>query len=154
MVLDTGATINVIDQETFAKMGNVKLQSTRTKAYAYDCTKPVQFSGKFNAAIERKKRFTVATLYVVKGSNDSGNLMFLSTAKDLGLISLHINQVTTKDGSMDNILQKHSKVFDGLGKLKDTKVSLSIDVNKTPKVQPQRRIPYHVRQKVKTALKD
>ena len=154
MVVDTGATINVIDQETFAKMGNVKLQSTQTKAFAYDCTKPVQFSGKFNAAIETKKRFTVATLYVVKGSNNSGNLMSLSTAKDLGLISLHINQVKTKDGSIDNILQKHSKVFDGLGKLKDTKISLSIDVNKAPKVQPQRRIPYHVRQKVKTALKE
>ena len=114
----------------------------------------MQFSGKFNAAIETKKRFTVATLYVVKGSNNSGNLMSLSTAKDLGLISLHINQVKTKDGSIDNILQKHSKVFDGLGKLKDTKISLSIDVNKAPKVQPQRRIPYHVRQKVKTALKE
>ena len=134
MVVDTGATINVIDQETFAKIGNVKLQSPQTKAFAYDCTKPVQLSGKFNAAIETKKRIAVATLYVVKGSNNSGNLISLSTAKDLGLISLHINQVTTKDGSIDNILQKHRKVFDGLGKLKDTKLLLSIDVNEAPKV--------------------
>ena len=39
-----------------------------------------------------------------------------------------------------------------MGKLKGAKVTLSIDEAKTPKVQPQRRIPYHVRQKVKEAL--
>ena len=135
-------------------MRDVKLQSTQTKAFAHDCTKPVQFTGKFDATIETKKRMTVATLFVVKGSNNSGNLMSLTTAKELGLISLHINQLTTKDGSIDNILQKHSKIFDGVGKLQDTKVIFSIDVNKALKVQPQRRIPYHVRQKVKTALKE
>ena len=154
IVVDTGATINAIDQNTISKMRDVKLQSTQTKAFAYDCTKPVEFTGKFDATIETKKRITLATLFVVKGSNNSGNLMSLSTAKDLGLISLHTNQVTTKDGSIDNIFQKHSKIFDGVGKLQDTKVILSIDVNKAPKVQPQRRIPYHVRQKVKTALKE
>ena len=36
--------------------------------------------------------------------------------------------------------------------MKGAKVTLSIDEAKTPKAQPQRRIPYHVRQKVKIAL--
>ena len=44
-------------------------------------------------------------------------------------------------------------MFDGLGKLKDDTVTLSIDHSQTPKIQPRRRIPYHMRQKVKEALK-
>ena len=154
MLVDTGATINVIDQNTFSQMRNVKLQNTKTKAFAYDSKTPVEFAGKFDATLETKKRITIATIYVVKGSKNSGNLMSLETAKELGLISLHLNHVTTKDSTLDVILHKHNKVFDGLGKLKDTKVALSIDSSKTPKVQPQRRIPYHVRQKVKDALKE
>ena len=136
MLVDTGATINVIDQNTFSQMRNVKLQNTKTKAFAYDSKTPVEVAGKFDTMLETKKHITIATIYVVKGSRHSGNLMSLETAKELGLISLHLNHVTTKDSTLDIILHKHNKVFDGLGKLKDTKVTLSINSSKTPKVQP------------------
>ena len=33
-------------------------------------------------------------------------------------------------------------------------MKLNIDKHQTPKAQPQRRIPYHIREKVKDALKD
>ena len=33
-------------------------------------------------------------------------------------------------------------------------MKLNIDKHQTPKTQPQRRIPYHIREKVKDALKD
>ncbi len=93
----------------------------------------------------------VATFYVVKGQ-DSGKLLSLSTAQDLGLITLHINNVSTKDAALDNIIAKHKSVFNGLGKLKGTTVKLDIDKTVTPKALPERRIPYHIRDKVKTAL--
>ncbi|CAB4022057.1 Hypothetical predicted protein, partial [Paramuricea clavata] len=47
---------------------------------------------------------------------------------------------------------RNAKVFDGLGKLKGQTVHLNIDPNANPKAQPQRRIPYHIRNKVKDAI--
>ena len=149
--VDTGATINVIDQNTYAKMENAELKHTKMKAFAYNNPEPVKFLGKFDAVVETKKRVALGTFYVTKGI-DSGNLLSLSTAQDLGLVSLHLQKLSTMDGNISSIINKHASVFTGLGKLKGAKVTLSIDETKTPKAQPQRRIPYHVRQQVKIAL--
>jgi hypothetical protein len=113
----------------------------------------VQFLGKFEALIETKKRIAVATFYVAKTTN-SGNLISATTAQELGLISLHLNKVSTTKNNLERILNKHSTVFQGLGKLKGDKVKLNINKEHTPQAQPQRRIPYHIREKVKTALED
>ena len=74
--IDSGATINVIDHGTFSKMQNIALTRTKTKAFAYDTTSPVEFVGKFDAVIETKKRISVATFYVTKAEN-CGNLLSL-----------------------------------------------------------------------------
>ena len=150
--IDTGATINVIDQATFSRMKEVNLQRTNIKAFPYSSTKPVEFKGKFEAVVETKNRLTLATFYVVKDFH-SGNLLSLSTAQDLGLISLHINKVSMNDNALTEILNRHAKVFDGLGKLKDEQVTLVVDEQQPPKMQPQRRIPYHMRMKIEAALR-
>ncbi len=64
--LDTGATINVIDHNTYVKMKGPELRTTNIKAFAYTGKKPVKFMGKFEALIETRKRVTVATFYVTK----------------------------------------------------------------------------------------
>ena len=152
--IDTGATINVIDQTTYSKMDRVNLKQTNIKAFAYNATEPVEFQGKFEAVIETRKRIAVAKFYVAQTSN-SGNLISATTAQDLGLISLHVNKLTeSKDAKIDEILSKHAKVFSGLGKLKGEQVKLNIDQHQPPKTQPQRRIPYHIREKVQAALEE
>ena len=105
-MVDTGASINVIDKQTFSKFREVTLQPTKTRAFAYNQSEPVNFLGKFDAVVETRKRMTVATVYVVQGRN-SGNLLSLSTAQDLGLITLHLNPVSTKDAALDKIIAKH-----------------------------------------------
>ena len=52
------------------------------------------------------------------------------------------------------MLHKHANVFNDLGKLKGDKVKLNIDKDNTPKTQPQRRIPFHIREDVKRALEE
>ena len=151
--VDTGATINVIDKNTYENMGGPQLKKTSIKAFAYNAKKPVQFLGKFESLIETKKRIVVATFYVAKTTN-SGNLISATTAQELGLISLHLNKVSTKNNNVDKILNKHSTLFNGLGKLKGEKVKLNINKEHPPQAQPQRRIPYHIREKVKTALEE
>ena len=129
----------------------MKLSRTNTKAFAYNTNSPVEFLGKFEAVIETRKGMTVATFYVAKGES-CGNLLSLNTAQELGLVSIHVDKLTTKDRTLETILQKNNEVFSGLGKLNGEKIKLDIDQTKIPKAQPQRRIPYHIREKVKTAL--
>jgi hypothetical protein len=139
-------------------MDGVKLKTTTVKAFAYNAQTPVKFLGKFEALVDTRKRVAVATFYVVK-TLDSANLISSARAQDLGLISfhqsLHINKLsTTNDKKLDKILSKHATVFKGLGKLNDVKVQLNIDQDQTPKIQPNRRIPFHIRNKVKNALEE
>ena len=141
ITVDTGASINVIDRETYNKIQGMKLSRTNTKAFAYNTNSPVEFLGKFEAVIETRKRMTVATFCVAKGES-CGILLSLNTAQELGLVSIHVDKLTTKDRALETLLQKNNEVFPGLGKLK----------KKIPKAQPQRRIPYYIREKVKTAL--
>ena len=100
---------------------------------------------------KQKKRTSVATFYVTKAEN-CGNLLSLTTAQELGLISLHIDKLTSEDAAIENIVQKNSKVFSGLGKLKGEKIKLDIDETKTPRAQPSRRVPYHIREKVTNTI--
>ena len=135
-------------------MNRPELKPTNIKAFAYTATKPVQFVGKFEAVIETRKRITVATFYITK-TTDSGNLISSETAQELGLISLHLHKVSsTKDNKLDAILNKHANVFNGLGKLKGDKIKLNIDKDHTPKAQPQRRIPFHIRADIQRALEE
>ena len=58
----------------------------------------------------------------------------------------------TNDKKLHDILQKNAPVFDGLGKLKGQTFQLNIDPTANPEAQSQRRIPYHIRNKVKDAI--
>ena len=107
---DTGASINVIDEQTFSKFREVTLKSTRIKMFAYNQSEPVNFLGKFEDAMETRKRMTVATFYVVKRQN-SRDLLSLSTAQDLGLVTLHLNPVFTKVPALELSLVNISRYF-------------------------------------------
>ena len=162
--VDTGSTINLINEDTFKQLGNIPLQKTHIKAYPFNSTAPVRMKGKFQTLVESRKRITVATIYVT--AEDGGCLLSNDTAQELGLISLHLNQIeTTKtsqnkpttglsvtDKTVRSIINKHSKVFQGVGKLKNRQIELIVDKSVKPIAQRQRRIPFHLRDKVDTEL--
>ena len=155
VLVDTGTTINIIDNATFKRMNGVDLKKTKVKAYACNSKTPVQMQGKFEALIETKKRFAVATFYVTE--DNGGCLLSSSTAQDLGLIIFHINKVDNeespvKDKGIAGILNKFPAVFKNLGKLKGKQVELVIDSEVKPIAQQQRRIPFHLRKQVQVEL--
>ena len=165
MTIDTGSSINVIDKNTFAKLRNITLKPTSVKAYPFNSDKPVKMEGKFRALAESKHKFTVATIYVT--SEDGGCLLSSDTAQELGLVSLHLNQMNknttnaeqqthsktnVNDQNLQRMLDNHAPVFSGLGKLKNKQIEIAIDETVTPVAQPQRRIPFHLRQKVENEL--
>ena len=55
---------------------------------------------------------------------------------------------------MQKIVEKHPKVFEGIGKHKYRQVDLIIDETVTPKVQAQRRIPFPKRQQFNEIIQE
>ena len=162
--VDTGSTINVIDQTTFNQLGQINLTKTHIKAYPFTSAKPVKMKEKFQTTIESRRKITVATIYVTEA--DGGCLLSANTAEELGLVSLHLDTITTakpttaealkkipvKDRGAQDIIRRHLSVFHGLGKLKSKQIQLIIDKDVKPVVQQQRRIPFHLREKVEVEL--
>ena len=64
-----GATINVVDQETFLKKTNIK-------TFPFDAKSPVSFVGKFKATVETRKRVAVATSYVTTTTKGKSDLLY------------------------------------------------------------------------------
>ena len=64
MVIDTGANVNLIDQETWAKLpSGVNMEHTNTKIMSYNGP-PLKICGQFKAEISSKGKSTTDTIYV------------------------------------------------------------------------------------------
>ena len=161
LMVDTGASINVLDRNTFEKLRAVKLHPTKIKAYPFTSKQPVEFKGKFETMVESKSKYCITTFYVMH-EKDIGCLLSGSTAQELGVVKFNLNTIADKTGSLVNtkdhvvqrIIQEYKEVFTGLGKLKNNAVKLNIDKEAIPQAQPQRRIPFHIRKKVKHAVQE
>ena len=127
--------------------------------------------------IESKNRFTPAVTQAAKGK--PGNFLNCHTACELGLIRLRVNHIDNEPAGtpqapphtttpsqlvrqinpesptfIQDVLHKYRNLWkDGrIGKLKDFEVKLHVDPSVQPVIQPQRRIPFHFRQKVDAEL--
>ena len=174
LLVDTGASVNVLDEATCNSLPfTTKLGKTFVKIYPYNSHSPVELLGKFQATVETKNRITVATFYVTKGT--SGSILGCDTSQELGLVTLHINPVALKDNpkpskdfdtpkrrishvqpthdkSIDAMLEANKEIFNGIGKLHGTHITLNIDPAVPPVVQNTRRIPFHIRKQVEKEL--
>ena len=174
VIVDTGASINILDTPTFNKIvgQNPKLQltSSTSKVFAYAADVPLDIAGKFETEIETRHRITFGTFYVARKS--TGNLLSFQTATELNLLHVNIDNVQAEtpaqhpsstihptetcsvpSGNMSSrLIKEHSQLFVGVGKLKDTQIKLHIDENVTPIAQPARRVPFHMRKALDKAL--
>ena len=155
LILDTGASTNIVDQDTYNKLsayGNIHLQKPNAQLYAYNSDTPLKTLGTFIAALESKHKVTVADIHVIKGN--TGCLLSYKTASDLLLITLSINPVNNCLLTSETVAARYPKIFDGIGKLKDFQVKLHIDETVPPVAQNAQRIPFHMRPKVAAALEE
>lgn len=81
--------------------------------------------------LESKHALSVAEIFVIKSKN-SVCLLSLTTAQELGLVTLNLDTLSVSkdnkniDSGIKEILDNYSNVFNGLGMLKDYKVQLNI----------------------------
>ncbi|CAB3997330.1 Hypothetical predicted protein, partial [Paramuricea clavata] len=128
--------------------------------------------GVFEEIIESKTKMTTAKFHVAK--RDNGNLLCSETAAELGLITLNIHNVnkdkpevhtTTKVNTtakvpneftpeaeatefIQSLTNEYEDLFRGIGCLENFEHKLHIDPNVKSVAQPERRIPFHIREKV------
>ena len=115
MTIDAGSSINVVDKQPFQQLRDIRLQPTSVKAYPFNSSTLVKMKGKFRVLAESKHKFTVATVYVI--SDDGGCLLSSETAQELGLVSLHLNQINKQTAPSEltctNDEQQKSRNYSG-----------------------------------------
>ena len=149
--IDSGASVNIISENIFNSLQNTTpLNKSKVQLYAYGATEPLPVIGWFYGLIETKSNTDTAKFYVVQGSHID-SLLGLETALKLGVIKI-INNVNDKfpglTSTLQNIIGEYQSRFEGIGKLNDTTVHLTIDAAVKPVACKHRRIPFHLRDKV------
>ncbi len=155
VIVDSGATANIIDAISYEKLKpSCKLQPSTAKIYPYGSSTALPLRGEFKATVHSKMRtIDEVTFYVIQGNH--GSLLSRKTATELGLLQI-VNSMSTEDGSSNpsQLIQEYQDLFQGIEKLKDFQVKLHIDDSVQPVVQPHRRIPFHMRKKVERELQE
>ena len=85
MLVDTGSSINIVDENTYQKFQvKLKLSKTETKVFTYGSNTNFPLLGKFVGTVESKDKITTANFYMTKGS--SGCLLSYESAVGLQII--------------------------------------------------------------------
>ena len=105
MIIDTAASITIIDENKFARISKLTLTSlkrTRTKLFAHGSKEQLPVIGLFEATLETKKRITASVIHVVKGK--LWLIITLSDCNGLNLTQVNTNnvQVASKDKQYNN----------------------------------------------------
>ena len=128
MMLDSGASVNLIDEVTYERIykGKAKtLEQAKGRIFSYESPTPLPLLGTIQTKITAKSNSTSATLHVAKGS--SGNLLGYDTAQRLGLLKI-VNQVGNEKTSPQYLASgEFENLFGGIGKVKGKVVKLHID---------------------------
>ena len=146
VMIDTGASTDTIDEPTYQliKQGTqLKLEPDSCQIFAYGSNSQLKVLGKFTAKVKANNTQKVTIFH--KLSDARGSLLSYSTAKDLGLVSVCLNNIIAADIiMMEKLTKEYLAVFQGIGKLKDYEVKLHIDTSVTPVAQSACRIPFHL----------
>ena len=154
VMIDSGASVNILDAVTYnqiTRTKRIKLIQTNNKIYTYGSSSPLPLKGIITTDISTDSKHLSAQFHVVDGN--SGNLLSYTTACQLSLLQVTINSTTHHLPSTDQYPPEFECLFSGIGKLTGKTVKLHIDPDVSPKQQPHRRIPFHVRSDVEKELK-
>jgi hypothetical protein len=153
VIVDTGSSVNLLNKSVFKeipkKNPNIRVQSSHKKVFPYGTNTPLELIGEFQAQITASSGTTTGTFLVT-------NTISYQTSTALGLLNLKVCSVSVDhpDPDVSAVLNKHKKVFEGMGNLKDREVKLEIDPDVQPVTQKARRIPYSMKDQVNRKLRE
>lgn len=160
-LIDTGASVNVINENVFAQMSpKPTLKKPESLVFAYGSSEPLSIKGYFQSQIYYKGKEVGAEFYVVENTSiriidpismfsHSRCLLGSATAQALNIVHFAFSA-----SCLSSIPDQYPSLFDGkMGKVKGVKVNLHINKDVPPVTQRHRRIPFHIRKDVETELK-
>ena len=156
MVSDTGASTDILDENTFSKikqLKNIKLQTPTKYIFAYGSNSQLTVPGKFATEVEFKNNRCTSHIHVLQGNH--GSLLRYKTASNLGIIDVNLHRIDEQSFTSEMSVQQYPNVFKGIGQLKNVEIKLHI--NETVVIVPAqsgRRIPFHMRKKVSKELEN
>ena len=153
---DSGAYSNIIDERTWEQLKAKHIKCTSNSApqnkqiYAYASDKPLEIKGTFECEVRAGKGREKAEVVVVRGRGVP--LLGKQTATKLGMMKVRID-VGVVTSHAEQFRHEFPEVFTGLGKMKDTQITLHIDPSVTPVAQLLHRTPFPLRERVEGKLK-
>ena len=154
MLIDSGASTNVIEKNLWSKLKQDKIKCVSRKndkkLYAYGSKQPLNVLGTFSARARVEGKEAEAEFVVING--EGAALLGRETAIQLGVLKLG-NQICTVT-SKETIMSDYKEIFEGVGKLKDYQVKLHVTPDVPPVAQPVRRTPFSLRDKVKEKIEE
>ncbi|CAC5412905.1 unnamed protein product [Mytilus coruscus] len=142
IIIDSGASVNVIDRSMreFLKKSKIKCES-RLRS--------------FITSVSVGDKNVDAEFFVVEEKGQA--LLGKTTAVSLGILKIQnpsesVNSVN--DDRKAIIKQKFQKCFEGVGKLKNFQLKIPIDESVEPVIQPIRRVPFHLHEKLDKKLEE
>ena len=144
MLLDTGASVNVIDQSSYQRLGKPPMTGEPVSPiFPYGGDTPLPVLGVCRLETCQSGHPPLTLLYhIVEGSH--GNILGFDASTELGLI--HVVR------ELDQWQQSFPLLSKGIGKLKGRKFALHINKDIRPVAITNRRTPFHLRGKVEDEL--
>ena len=149
MIVDTGASTDILDENTFSKikqLKNIKLQTPTKRIFAYGSNSQLTVLGTFATKIKFKNNRCTSSIHVLQGNH--GSLLSYKTASNLGIIDVNLHRIDEQSFTSETLVQQYPNVFKGIGQLKNVEIKLHINETVPPVAQSARRIPFHMRKKV------
>jgi hypothetical protein len=152
--IDTGCSINIIDELTYNTMHpKPNLQKSSTKAYAYNSKILIPIIGQFETRAMYDKQYKKLAIHVVEGC--AGNLLGFKSIMEFNIINI-VNSIETKekDDFVQVLIKQYPLEFSNkIGKLKDHLVKLHINHAIKPVRQKHRPTAIHLRPGIEKAIK-
>ncbi len=149
IMIDSGATVDIMDQETYDSMrkeGYIRgaLKDSTRKLYPYGVDIQLPVIGVATLPVVYENTTLNCDFHVVRGRR--GNLLSLQSAEEIGILHIAYSIQYQK-------ITEDTELFTGIGKIKDRLIKLHVDESVAPSRQPHRRIPFHIRKDVEAELK-
>ncbi|XP_055612508.1 uncharacterized protein K02A2.6-like [Uranotaenia lowii] len=163
--LDTGASTSLVGQQCLAKLSgqsNPSLFPSRYRLQSFGGN-PIKVLGEVKIPCRRRNKKYKLVLQVVEG--DHCPLLSAKACRILGFVRFckEVSFIAPKSTDTSRnllnvyrvqasrIIEAHNDIFNGYGKLAGT-VSLEVDRSIAPSIQPPRRVPIAMRDKLKKEL--
>ncbi len=153
MEVDTGASVTIVNEETYNNVLKVKplrKSTVRLKTYTSEL---IPVMGELDVTVLFRQQEKELRLIVVAGKGP--NLVGRDWLEEFNYAIGNIKQLshTVADTDLDHVLLEHADVFkEGIGHMKDMEVKIRISDDATPKFCKPRPVPYALKANLEKEL--